>query len=106
MLSMDVNPKSGMTLPVTLISAYNEYVSVGYPADTAIYILRVAENTLEKMSRYFENNVSFIPSVSIDTYAKTIFFGEHSFRVEIDNNLRLGHIVFGPELITIRWSGK
>lgn len=95
-----------MTLPVMIINAYNEYVSVGYPADTAIYILRMAPKTLDRMGKYFKRKVSFIPPAGVDVPGKKIFFGEHQFRIEMEHTLGMGQIIFGPELIRIKWTGR
>ena len=104
---MDANQRSEkITLPVMILNAYNEYISVGYPVDTAIYRIRASKSTFGKMKEYLQKNFSFIPKVELSLEKSEISFGDHIFRLEIDSNLGLGNIVFGPEQIKIKWSGK
>ncbi len=90
------NRRTGKTILAMILDAYQEYRALGYPMDPAVYVIRATPETLEKIVLVFDKGAI--------TKKETV---EHwGFQVEADPRLGADEIVFGPELITIRWDGK
>ncbi len=96
MRSKSPNKKIGKTILATILDAYQEYCSLGYPKDPKIYVIRAESDTLKKISVLLNSGLITKKDLELNW----------GFRLEEDANLLTGHIVFGPEQINIEWDGK
>jgi hypothetical protein len=84
----------GRTLSASILSAYKEYRENNYHPNPAIYRVVVNEDTWIALSKLPE--ASFVKNAEVELRLL-------EFKVEIDNKLSLGEVVFGPEQVLILW---
>lgn len=82
-----------------VFSTYHEYVNNGYPSDPNIYVIRASRETIDMLLLLGEEYLT--PDLKYDWAASDRFL---LFRTHVDNRLPHGDIVFGPEVVDIKWS--
>jgi len=90
------NNRKGQTIVVLILDTYYTYIKYGYPKDPNIYRIRASSGTLNSLYQ-FEKHVQTRDFKTDNSR----FMG---FITEVDDSLPVGHVVFGPETVTIEWS--
>jgi len=90
------NRRTGKTLLAMILDTYQEYRNLGYPIDPAVYVIRAVPETLERVMLLLDKG-----AITKKETAKN-----WGFQLEADSRLGADEIIFGPELVTIRWSDK
>ena len=97
---MKTNIKKGLTLPVLVMNAWQEYQQNGYPKDPNCYVVRASPAAVAEM-----RHIAIANKEPKDF--KIMAEGEQRFlhfRLIEDPKLAPEEVYFGPETIRIEWS--
>jgi hypothetical protein len=93
--------KSKLDIKTELFAAYQEYLANFYPKDPNVYVIRahpVTVHELQKLQAEYQVSMSGFDWVD-DGQPRFL-----AFRLQADTRLSPEDIMFGPEIIDIKWS--